>query len=325
MIRPQTHPVVPSPFVTHDPILRLIGNTPLVPYPGVSDDRVLCKLESLNPTGSMKDRIALGILTEAVEEEAIETVVEASSGNTAGAVALVANRLGLRCILTCPEGTSPHKIGYMKAFGAEVHTCPAVESGHPEHYRSVARRIAEAEDAFLINQYENLRNPGVHARWTGPELWAQAGDVMTHLVCAMGTGGLMSGCAKYVKEAAAREGRAVKVIGVDADRSNIATSFYDEPLRPYDTKVEGLGKGGRLPTMWFQYIDEIRRVTDEEAFEQARASAREHGLLIGPSAGAALYVALQIHAERPDAQIAVIICDGGEQYFETLFPDTSAA
>lgn len=291
----------------------------MIPYPGVSGERVLCKMESENPTRSMKDRIAMGILTEALEKGEYDTVVEASSGNTAGGVALVANRLGLTCKLTCPEGTSPDKIGYMKAFGAEVHPCPDVDSDHPDHYRTAAQRLAEEEGAFLVDQYHNQNNPRVHYRWTGPEIWAQAGAEMTHLVSAMGTGGLLSGSARHVKEQAEAEGREVTVVGVDAECSNISTAFYGDEPGPYDTDVEGLGKGGELPTMWFDYIDEMRNVSDETAFQQARASAQEHGFPIGPSAGAALSVALDICTQHPEARVVTIICDGGEQYFDTLF------
>lgn len=291
----------------------------MIPYPGVDDGRLLCKMESENPTRSMKDRIAMGILTEALQDGDYDTVVEASSGNTAGAVALVANRLDLTCKLTCPEGTSPDKIGYMKAFGAEVHTCPNVDSDHPDHYRAVARRLAEEERAFLVDQYHNTSNPEVHARWTGPEIWAQAGTEMTHLVSAMGTGGLLSGSARYVKEQAEQAGRDVTVVGVDAEHSNISTAFYDKEPVPYDTSVEGLGKGGELPTMWFDYIDEVRSVSDETTFQQARASSQEHGIPIGPSAGGALSVALDICEHHPEARVVTIICDGGEQYFDTLF------
>lgn len=310
----------PTPFPTNDPVLNLIGDTPMVDYPGAEQGRLRCKLESENPTRSMKDRIAMGILTEAMDDGSYDTVIEASSGNTAGAVALVANRLGLTCKLTCPESTSRSKIGYMKAYGAEVHTCPDVDSDHSEHYRAVARRLAENEEnAFLVDQYHNQGNPTVHYRWTGAEIWAQAGAEMTHLVSAMGTGGLLSGSARRVKEEAEAAGRDVTVIGVDAQNSNISTAFYGEEPVPYDTTVEGLGKGGELPTMWFDYIDEMRSVTDEEAFRQARTSAQQHGLLIGPSAGAALSIAQDIHDNQPDARIVTIVCDGGEQYFDTLF------
>ncbi len=310
----------PTPFPTDDPVLGLIGDTPMIDYPGTKHGQVRCKMESENPTRSMKDRIAMGILTETLAEGDYDTVVEASSGNTAGAVALVANRLGVQCKLTCPESTSPSKIGYMRAYGAEVHTCPDVDADHPEHYRAAAKQIAEAEDgAFLINQYYNQKNPTVHYRWTGREIWAQAGSEMTHLVSAMGTGGLLSGSGRRIKEEAEAAGRDVTVVGVDAEHSNISTAFYDKEPISYDTEVEGLGKGLELPTMWFDYIDEMRSVPDAEAFRQARESAQQHGLLIGPSAGAALSVALNIQNEHPDAQVVTIVCDGGEQYFDTLF------
>ena len=314
-----TQEVPPTPFPTDDPVLSLIGDTPMVNYPGAEPGRLRCKLESENPTRSMKDRIAMGILTQALEDGDYDTVVEASSGNTAGAVALVANRLGVKCKLTCPETTSRSKIGYMKAFNAEVHECPAVDSDHPKHYRSVAKRLAEEDGAFLVNQYYNQGNPTVHYRWTGRELWAQAGHDMTHLVSAMGTGGLLSGSARRIKEEAEAAGRDVTVVGVDAEKSNISTAFYGEEPVPYDTTVEGLGKGGDLPTMWFDYIDEMRSVADDRAYDQAREAAQAHGLLIGPSAGAALSVARDIHDAQPDARVVTIICDGGEQYFDTLF------
>lgn len=315
----QTYASLPSPYPTDDPILSLIGNTPLIAYPGEEQGRLFCKMEMENPTRSMKDRIAFGILSEVLSDGEYDTIVEASSGNTAGAVALVANRFGLRCLLTCPVSTSRHKVGYMKAFGAEVYECPSVESSHPDHYRRVAERLAEENSAFYINQYYNQTNPGVHYRWTGAEIWAQAGAEMTHLVCAMGTGGLLSGCARHVKERAEEEGRDVTVVGVDAELSNISTAFYDKEKVPYDTTVEGLGKDGELPTMWFDYIDEVRDVTDEQAFDQAREAARKHGFLIGPSAGAALSVGRDLATHQPDAKVVTIICDGGEQYFDTLF------
>ena len=307
-----------GPYPTDDPVLGLIGNTPLIRYPG--HPRVWCKLESENPTRSVKDRIAMGILTEALAEGKYDHVVEASSGNTAGAVALVANRLGVSCTLTCPSSTSPAKVGYMRAFGATVHRCPSVDADHPEHYRAVARRLADTPNTLLVDQYHNERNPGGHYRWLGPELWAQAGESMTHLVGAMGTGGALSGSGRYIREQAHKAGRRVTVVGVDAACSNISNAFYDRPSVSYDTSVEGLGKGGYLPTMWFDAIDEIRDVGDTRAFAQARTAAREQGLLMGPSAGAALAVAIDVANEHPEAQVVTIVCDGGEQYFDALFP-----
>lgn len=306
-----------NPYQCTDPLLQRIGGTPLVECP--FDSNIFCKLETENPTRSMKDRVAMGILVNALAEQQIETVVEASSGNTAGAVAFVANRLGLDCHVTCPETTSRQKIGYMKAFGASVHECPSVDEDHPKHYHTVARDLASEYDAFFLNQYENQSNPQVHYEWTGPELWDQIGSEMTHLVCSMGTGGTLSGVARFIKERVAESDRDVTVVGVDAEQSNISAAFHGAEHGPYETEVEGLGKGRELPTMWFEYIDDIRNVSDERAFEQTRDAAADHGLLMGPSAGAALSVSRDIVSETSDATVVTVVCDGGEQYFDSVF------
>ena len=129
----------------------------------------------------------------------------------------------------------------------------------------------------------------------------------------------MSGSARAVKQKAAEAGTTITTVGVDATQSNISTAFYGRDPVPYDTSVEGLGKGKQLPTMWFDDIDEMRDVDDDRAFAQARTAAQEHGFLIGPSAGAALSIGLDIARDNPDARVVVVICDGGEQYFDTLF------
>ena len=142
----------PSPFPTNDPILGLIGNTPMIPYPGPGVDNLFCKLETENPTRSMKDRVAMGILTEALADGDYDRVVEASSGNTAGAVALVCNRLNIDCTVTCPSTTSAQKIGYMRAYGATVRLCPKVDADHPDHYRATARRLAGGQGRRRLDQ-----------------------------------------------------------------------------------------------------------------------------------------------------------------------------
>lgn len=311
-----------SPYPTNDPVLSRIGGTPLIEYPGESDGGdVYLKLESCNPTGSMKDRIALGIIRELEEEGRLsvdDIVVEASSGNTAGAVALVTNRLGYDSILTVPAGTSSQKRGYARSLGSEIVECPDVDSEHSRHYRKTAERIAEDRGGVWLDQYSNQLNPTVHYKWTGPELWKQADGDFTHIVCPMGTGGTVSGIAKYVKE----RDPDVTVVGIDAAESNISASYYDDEHGPYDTEVEGLGKGHQLPTMWFEHIDDVESVDDETAFLQARRTAEDCGVLVGGSSAAAISVALDISADEPDARIAVVVCDGGEQYFDTIFDDT---
>ncbi|GAB3669353.1 PLP-dependent cysteine synthase family protein [Halopiger thermotolerans] len=310
-----------SPYSTDDPVLARIGDTPLVDYPEPADGGdILLKLEADNPTSSMKDRVALGMIRELEAEGRLEeddVVVEASSGNTAGAVALVTNRLDYDSVLTVPEGTSGQKIGYVRAFGSEIVECPNVEAGDERHYRSTAERIASERGGVWLDQYSTQLNPTVHYEWTGPELWRQVAGDLTHVVCPMGTGGTLSGIAKYVKEQTAD----IDIVGVDAEQSNISAAFYDSDPGPYDTAVEGLGKERELPTMWFDYIDDVRSVADQRAFEEARRAAAEHGVLVGGSSGAAITVAREIADNRSDARIAVIGCDGGEQYFDTVFDE----
>ncbi|ELZ39421.1 cysteine synthase [Halorubrum tebenquichense DSM 14210] len=304
------------PYDIDDPILSLIGDTSMVKYPDELSGDLWVKLEKENPTGSMKDRIALGMILEmraSGELSDDDLVVEASSGNTAGGVALVANRLGLDNTITTPETTSGQKMGYVEAFGSELVTCPDVDSSEPGHYRSTAERIADERDGVFLNQYHNQLNPQVHEKWTGPELWNQTED-LTHVVCPMGTGGTLSGIGKYVKE----QDDSVEIIGVDAERSNISTSFYDEEPVDYDTKIEGLGKGSETPTMWFDYIDCVVSVGDDTAISWTKKAARDQGLLIGPSAGAALSVAHSIAETDEDTTVVLIACDGGEQYFDLL-------
>lgn len=318
-----TAETVGKPYTTTDSVLDRIGETPLVNY-GKSADcgEILVKLEADNPTGSMKDRVALGMIRELEAEGQLkddDVVVEASSGNTAGAVALVANRLNYDSVLTVPEGTSGQKIGYVRAFGSEIVECPNVESGNERHYRSTAEQIASERGGVWLDQYSTQLNPTVHYKWTGPELWRQTAGNLTHVVCPMGTGGTLSGIAKYVKEHTAD----VAIVGVDAERSNISSAFYDRDRGTYDTGVEGLGKERELPTMWFDYIDEVQSVADQRAFEEARRAAVEHGILVGGSAGAALAVARQVADNRSNARIAVIGCDAGEQYFDTIFSKAS--
>lgn len=320
MTRPADRPlrvaIDTSPYPVDDPVLSLIGSTPVIDYPEPLAGSLSLKLEKANPTGSMKDRIALGMIREMERSGRLtpdDTIVEASSGNTAGAVALVANRLGYESVITAPETTSEQKLGYVRLLGSELVTCPPVPADHPEHYRNEAERIANGRDAVFLDQYENQLNPLVHEKWTGPELWNQL-EGLTHVVCPMGTGGTLSGIGKYLK----RQDPSVKIVGVDADGSNISTAFHGEEPVEYDTEIEGLGKEGRTPTMWFEYVDDVCSVDDETALSHARMAAREHGLLIGPSSGAALRVARDIAAEAEDSAVALIACDGAEQYFGTL-------
>jgi len=304
----------PSSSDLHDELLDMIGDTAMIPY-GDYSIRIKCEFD--NPTGSMKDRIAYGIIAQLTLNGQLspgDVVVEGSSGNTAGGVAFVASQLGYDAVITAPVGNSPQKLGYVNAFGAELVTCPDVPSDDDRHYRNEAKRIAEERGGVWLDQYSNQLNPAIHAAWTGPEITDQYPE-LTHVVAPMGTGGTMSGIAKHVKQF----NESVTTIGVDAVHSNISAAFSGSEPGQYDTQVEGLGKGKELPTMWFEHIDEVSNVADEDAFRQARRAARNHGVLVGGSAGAALFVARNITKENPNARVAVIACDGGEQYFDTVF------
>ncbi|WP_425499249.1 PLP-dependent cysteine synthase family protein [Natronosalvus rutilus] len=297
-----------------------MGNTSLLPYPtSPAEGNINVKAEFENPTGSMKDRIAFGMVTLLEKRGVIsqgDLLVEASSGNTAGGLALVANRRDYDAVITAPIENSPQKLGYVEALGAELVACPDVSADDERYYRTEAKRIAEERNGVWLDQYTNQLNPEVHSRWTGPELTDQYPD-LTHVIAPMGTGGTMSGIAKWVKE----YDSSITTIGVDAIESNISTAFDGETDGEHSTDVEGLGKGEKLPTMWFEYIDDVRSVSDADSFRQARRAANEHGILIGGSSGAALFVAHEIATQDPDSEIAVLACDGGEQYFDTLFDD----
>lgn len=303
-----------------DPLLSTIGDTMMLPYDDPKVDRsIQVKCEFDNPTRSMKDRIAYGMIAHQILQGELskdDTIVEGSSGNTGGAVAMVANRLGYDAVITTPKGNSSQKLGYITAYGAELVTCPNVSSDNDRHYRAEAKRIADERGGVWLDQYTNQLNPRVHCHWTGPEITEQCPEV-THIVSPMGTGGTMSGIARHAKQ----YDESITTVGVDAEKSNISAAFHREEPGEYDTAVEGLGKGSELPTMWFDYVDEVWNVSDEDAFKQARDAARDHGMLVGGSAGAALSVARNIAQDDPDSTVVVVACDGGEQYFDTLFDE----
>jgi cystathionine beta-synthase/cysteine synthase A len=280
-------------------MLSLIGNTPVVTVPAeeilseresTGDGNIRSKLEFYNPTGSMKDRIAYGIIKKYLVDGVLEEgdlIVEASSGNTAGGVSFVASQFGFDCLITCPQSTSRAKIGYVEALGAELVLCEGDSKADDDFYRNVAADIAEQEDGIYINQYQNDLNPRVHYHWTGVEIWEEeAPDI---LVCPMGTGGTTSGIGKRLKE----RDSSTLIVGVDAERSNISNAFYDKPNVAYETEIEGLGKGEQCDTMWFDYIDDVVSVADETALSACRSLAR-HGYLVGPSSAATLHAAVDL-------------------------------
>lgn len=299
-----------------DPILRQIGDTPLIEHP--NDKNVLCKLERESPTRSHKDRLALGMLLEMRKRGEIEpgeAIVEASSGNMGGGVALVANRLGHPCTIVTPETASPIKMGYVRSLGAELKEVPSASHDANDYYQNQARQYAEETDAVLINQYERSLNPEVHYLWTGPELWSQIeGREVTHIVAATGSGGTLSGLGRYIKE----QDETITTVGVDAERSNISRDFNGKDRIEYETEIEGLGQYRTTDAISFDAIDEMVSVPDETVLETTRRVSEEHALLVGPSSGAVLHVAETIRAENDDARVVAIVHDGAEQYYHQI-------
>lgn len=305
---------------TYKNVLEAIGETPLIELTRLSKGvrpRIFLKAEFLNPGGSIKDRIGLRMLDEAERTGKIKkggTIIEPTSGNTGVGLAQAAALRGYRCIFVMPDKMSQEKVRLLKAYGAEVVICPTnVAKESPKSYYSVADRLErEIPNSFQPNQYYNMENPQTHYEWTGPEIWRQMDGKMNIFVAGMGTGGTISGCAKYFKE----QNPNVHIVGVDSEGS----LYTGEEIRPY--KLEGIGEDFIPGTINLEIIDEMVVCPDREAFITTRRLCREEGLLAGGSSGAAVYGALQV-AQRFDenTNIVVILPDGGRSYLSKFYSD----
>lgn len=316
----------PRPY---DSVLETIGQTPLIRLGRVGAGirtPVLGKAEYANPGGSVKDRIGLAIIEAAERDGSLKpggTVVEGTSGNTGVGLAIAAALKGYRCIFTMPDKMSQEKVRLLKAYGAEVVITPtAVPPDHPENYVIKAKQIVhDTPGAIMANQFYNQVNPEAHLATTGPEIWAQTEGKVTHFVAGAGTGGTVSGVAKFLKE----KNPEIVVIAGDPVGS-LYTGYHRTRTigtdgAPY--KVEGIGGDKAPDTVWWDLIDEFRQVSDRDAMAMARRLAREEGILVGASAGANVHLSLELARtlDNPDACVVTILCDTGERYLSKLFND----
>src|SRR4051794_14300314 len=304
-----------------DSILETIGDTPMVRLSRLEPDLrcpLVAKMEVFNPGGSIKDRVALRMIEAAERDGRLRpggTIIEPTSGNTGTGLAIAARLKGYRVIAVMPDKMSKEKIDLLRAYGAEVVVCPTnVDPDSPEAYYRVADRLtAEIPGAFQPNQYANPANPQTHVDWTGPEIWRQTGGRITHLVAGVGTGGTITGCARYLKE----RNPDLQIIGADP----VGSIYSSAEVKPY--LVEGVGEDFWPETFDPSVVDRYVTVSDKESFLMTRRLARAEGLLVGGSCGLAVHAALVVarEVEDPEAIVVVILPDGGRAYLSKVFND----
>lgn len=315
----------------YNSILDTIGNTPLIRINKMTegmDLSFLVKVEYFNPGQSVKDRIGIKMIEDAEKEGLIKpggTIIEGTSGNTGMGLALAAVVKGYSCIFTTTDKQSKEKIDLLRALGAEVRVCPTnVEPDDPRSYYSVAKKLSEeVPNSYYPNQYENLSNTQAHYETTGPEIWEQTEGKITHYVAGIGTGGTISGTAKYLKE----QNPDVKIIGVDSVGSVFKKYFetgeYDKnEVKPYLT--EGIGEDIIPANVNFDLIDEVIQVNDKNAFLTTRELSKKEGLFVGGSCGAAVHGAMKYARDQKLGKediMVVILPDSGTRYVGKIFND----
>ncbi len=319
-------------ILAHNSILDLIGKTPLVKLNRITsgyEGEFYAKLESFNPGHSAKDRIASYIIEEAERQGILKegsTIIETTSGNTGFSLAMVAIVKGYSCILAVSSKSSQDKIDMLRCMGAEVYVCPAhVSADDPRSYYEVAKRLhEETENSIYINQYFNQLNIEAHYQTTGPEIWEQTHGQITHFVACSGTGGTISGTARYLKE----QNPKVRVIGVDAYGS-VLKKYHEtgkmdrNEIYPY--RIEGLGKNLIPEATDFDIIDHFIKVTDRESAHTAREIAQKEGIFAGYTSGAAMQAIKQL-AELGEfdsnSKVVIIFPDHGSRYMSKVYSDT---
>jgi cysteine synthase A len=296
-----------------------IGRTPLIqltrlPGGDANGIELFVKLESMNPGGSVKDRIGAAMIDAAEREGRIEpgrtTIVEATSGNTGIALAFVCAAKGYELILTLPQGMSRERTGLLRLYGARVETVESM-GGMDEAVRA-AQKLARRDDYFLPDQFSNPANPEAHRRTTGPEILEALDGRVDVLVSGVGTGGTITGVGEVLREVNPK----ARIVAVEPAASPVLGGGTPGPH-----KIQGIGAGFVPAVLNRELLDEVIGVGDEEAIETARVAARREGLLVGISAGAALWAALEVAArpESRNARIVAILPDSGERYISTPF------
>ncbi len=312
-------------------VLELIGSTPMIKLNKITeniDGEFYTKFEGFNPGHSTKDRIALHIIEQAEKKGILkkgDTIIETTSGNTGFSIAMVSIIKGYDCILAVSSKSSKDKIDMLKALGAKVYVCPAhVSADDSRSYYNVAKKLhSEIADSVYINQYFNELNIDAHYNTTGPEIWKQTKGEITHLVAASGTGGTISGTARFLKE----QNPNIKIIGVDAFGS-VLQKFHEtgelDPKESYPYRIEGLGKN-LIPTATdFEIIDKFEKVNDEDSAHRARQIALTEGIFAGYTSGAAMQAVMQLADQgefNAESKVVVIFPDHGSRYMAKIYSD----
>lgn len=315
----------------YENVLELIGSTPLIKLNRITDKwrgEFYAKVEAFNPGHSTKDRIALYIIEQAEEKGILkpgDTIIETTSGNTGFSIAMVSIIKGYDCILAVSSKSSKDKIDMLRSLGAKVYVCPAhVSADDSRSYYQVAKRLhEEIQGSIYINQYFNQLNIDAHYKSTGPEIWEQTGGQLTHFIACSGTGGTISGTAKYLKE----KNPNIRIIGVDAYGSVLkkyheTREFDGDEIYPY--RIEGLGKN-LIPTATdFDVIDEFIKVTDEESAHTAREISKTEGLFVGYTSGAVMQAIKQLYENGEfdeNSKVIMIFPDHGSRYMSKIYSD----
>ena len=320
-----------NPVNAYQNVLKLIGDTPLVKLNRIVENfegNYYAKLEAFNPGHSNKDRIAYHIIEEAEKSGLLKpgsTIIETTSGNTGFSLAMVSMIKGYNCILAVSSKSSRDKINMLSAMGAQVHVCPAnVPADDSRSYYEVAKRLHnEIKDSIYINQYFNELNINAHYLTTGPEIWKQTNGKITHLVASSGTGGTISGSAKYLKE----QNPSIKIIGVDAYGS-VLKKYHEtqefDPNEIYPYRIEGLGKNLIPSSTDFESIDRFVKVTDEDSAHTARKVTRSEGIFVGYTSGAAMQAVIQLSQEKyfsKEDEIVIMFPDHGSRYMSKIYSE----